>query len=89
MPDIRNLCVLFDASCGLCTGGRGLAEAVARYPSIEPGELARQAFAVISRNRGALSNLLGAHTGEVMQTDEAIEKELRTILVTGCETKRE
>lgn len=40
-------------------------------------------FAAVSRNRAHISKLIGA------RTDEGIERELRTILVTGCEIKRE
>jgi predicted DCC family thiol-disulfide oxidoreductase YuxK len=44
--------------------------------------LARQAFAAVSRNRLAVARLLHMR-------DRAAETELRTILVTGCETRQD
>ena len=141
MAPLRSFCIIYDSTCGLCTGVKrwlenqeqlvplefaasSSAAAGSRFPGLPAGELAvvantgeawlgnrawivclwalrdyrdwanrfssplllplaKQAFAAVSRNRATLSKVLGA------RTDEAIERELRNILVTGCETKQE
>lgn len=98
---IQNICVLLDELSSqaqlipLQFLPSGSSEARARYPSIPPGELAvvassgeawlgNHAWSVcLWALRDHISKLIGA------RTDEGIERELRTILVTGCEIKRE
>ena len=48
-------------------------------PFLKP--MARQAFALVSRNRAALSNLLG------LRSERLIERELKRVALVRCETK--
>jgi predicted DCC family thiol-disulfide oxidoreductase YuxK len=141
MQPIGSLCILYDSSCGLCTGVRdwiqrqtplvamefaaaGSTDARRRFPQIPDGELAvvantgevwlgnsawivclwalrdyrewaltlsspllrlmaREAFAVVSSNRAALSGML-----RMRSSDREMEQELRKVMVPRCEAEQ-
>ncbi len=138
MRPISALTIVYDATCGLCSGVRewichqpalmtteflalDSPERLRRFPQLPPGELAviantgevwlgnhawivclwalrdyrdwalrlsrpplslmaREAFAVVSRNKAGISGLLGR------KSDRELEQELRKVIVPKCET---